>query len=355
MPIHAQLLKALNEISRLILSELARSRELLSVLKDIQVYDIRTPIGGPPDVVAGDSSRVVRNYSMALLYAVQAVAVRVAQGSSSKLGRVEVDAGYYIPGLASRDILADELVKRVAQFVSRELEVESVRAASERGGIALFDGSIFTFLWYAKLPEVPKSLVSYREVPRKFRDMWSSVVRQILEILRSGTVPVFIAKTMRRSYYIGKLLGSDFPPNLGNRVNDLMLVSLLRASGRIPRGPCILEPVWISSVSEMPRPLNTLESEDRELVESIAPITVTYVFFNPVTQPYQLTVPGKWGSEELAELVSNIYPYSYSGYPEPLKVAHWMSRITTRELRQALSKLGLSSIPTGRELLGEVF
>jgi len=346
-------LKVLNEVSRLLLSELVKSREFLSVVKDVRVYDIKTPAGAPPDIVAGDSSSAVRDYSMALLYAVQAVAVRVARGSS-KLGHVEVDAGYYIPSPTSRDTLADELVRRAVQFISRELEAESVRVASEGRGIALFDGSIFTFLWYGKLPEIPRSLVSYRKMPRKFRDMWSSVVSRILEIHKSDTVPMFVAKTIRRSYYIEKLLGSDSTPSLEGRINDLILVSLLRASGRIPRRPCILEPVWISSVDEMPRPLNTLEPEDRRLVEPIVPITVTYVFFNPATQPYQLTVPGKWRGEELAELVSSIYPYSYSGYPEPLKVAHWMSRVTTRELRQALSKLGLSSIPTGRELLGEI-
>jgi hypothetical protein len=31
-----------------------------------------------------------------------------------------------------------------------------------------------------------------------------------------------------------------------------------------------------------------------------------------------------------------------------------MCRLSTNELRQVLAKLGLSSIPTGRELLGEV-
>jgi hypothetical protein len=355
VPIHGQLLRALDEVSRLLLSELGKSRELLSVLRDVHVYEIKALPGEPPDVVAGDSSRALRSYSMALVYAVQAVAVRVRPRIPGGLEHVvEADAGYYISTPASRDLLADELVKRVVQFISRELEVESVRKVSEGAEIAFFDGSIFSFLWYGKFPEVPESLVSFRKIPRKFRDIWSSVVSQLVDVRRSGTVPMFVAKTIRRSYYVGRLLGDSLLTGLRSRVNDLILVSLLRASGRIPRKPCILEPVWISSVEEMPKPLNTLELEDRRLVEPIVPVTVTYVFFSPTAQPYQLTVPGRWGGEELAGLVSSIYPYSYSGYPDPLKVAHNMCRLSTNELRQVLAKLGLSSIPTGRELLGEV-
>ncbi|MDW8010311.1 MAG: DNA double-strand break repair nuclease NurA, partial [Sulfolobales archaeon] len=155
--------------------------------------------------------------------------------------------------------------------------------------------------------------------------------------------------------YLEKIVGLDSSsstlPQL--KINDILLINALRRIGALPSGTFILEPIYIERIEDLPRPLNTLEGEDRSLVEPLVPVTITYAIFNPVAQPYQITIPGRWGWDELGELISSLYPYSQSGYPDPLRLAHRLCEIEEREFKNVLLKLGVS-IPTGREFLGEL-
>lgn len=354
MPVHDSLVSALSSVAKDLLSDLRAAREFLGNIKEVNVFELKTTPARVPDVSASDSSWTLKGYSMVLVYAIQAVAVRASASEPSSPRRsVEADAGYFIPSLRASDIAADEVVLRAVQFMSKNLEVASLASISDGVEIALFDGSLFSFLWYSKFPEIPQNLKSLRGRPSKLRDVWRSTVGTISSIARSGTAPMFVSKSIRRSYYIEKLLDAEALERVGSRVNDLMILGLLKAGGRLPRKAFVLEPVYITSFSELPRPLNSLDREDRQIVEPLVPITVTYVSFNPAVQPYQVTVPGLWDPEELVDLASAIYPYSHSGYPDPLRIAHGLCKIGSRELRYLLLKLGISSIPTGRELLGD--
>lgn len=354
MPVHDSLVNALSSIAVDLFTDLRKAQELLESLKEIEFFELKTAPDTPPVVAAGDSSWALKSYAMVLVYVAQSVAIRVSPGSTPSTERsIVADAGYFIPSPRASDASADEVVRRAIQFISKNLEVESLAEISRGAEIALFDGSLFSFLWYSKFPEIPSGLRSYRGRPSRFRDIWRGVVRNIASIAKFKTVPIFISKSIRRSYYIEKMLNSEAVERFGGRVNDLVLIDLMKRTGRLPKETLVLEPVYISKFEEMPRPLNSLDREDRSVLDPLLPITVTYAVFNPTAQPFQITIPGKRSPEELVELVSALYPYSYTGYPDPLKVAHGLSKISSRELRYLLLKLGISSIPTGREFLGE--
>ena len=164
---------------------------------------------------------------------------------------------------------------------------------------------------------------------------------------------LFIAKTIRRNYYVEKLV----PGNLGfstmSALNDLLALELLRRRGSLPREPHFIEPLYIEKPEELPRPLKSLDPEDMEYIKPLLPITVTYVVFSRNTPPYQLTLSGKLSPSELREVLESLLPYSTTGYPDPLRVAHSMCKISMQEFRTIAARLGLTQISTGRELLGE--
>lgn len=354
MPIHDSLVNALSNVVKSLFASIGEVGDLLKSLREVEVFELRVPSDSPPVVAAGDSSWALRTHAMVLVYAVQSVAIRVSPGRAESTERlVDADAGYFIPSQHVGDATADEVVMRAIQFISKRLEVSALTKVSEGADISLFDGSIFSFLWYSKFPEIPSSLKSFKNRPSRFRDIWREVVIGVRSIATSGVIPLFIAKSVRRSYYVDRLSSPDLLQKLGDRANDLVLIELMRRIGWLPKKALVLEPVHISSFKDMPRPLNSLDLEDRSLLEPLIPITVTYVIFNPSAHAFQVTIPGKWSLEELAEVLSRLYPYSHSGYPDPLRVAHNLSKISNRELRYLLLKLGVSSIPTGRELLGE--
>ncbi len=352
MPVHDSLVMALRSVASRLAGELRTARELLSGLREVGIYELRAGTGALPDVVASDSSHKMKSYSMALVYAVQAAAVRASPERSSLL--VEADAGYLVPSPRTGEAFASEALERAVEFMSKSLEVQMLLRSTEASELALLDGSLFYFLWYSKLPEMPKSLRSFREWPSRRREIWRSIVDGIAKLRGTGVVPMFFSKRVRMSHYTKRMLD---PAALARGLeveNDLVLLALLRADGRLPMRPLALEPVYIESVGNMPRPLDRLDPEDRRVIEPLLPVTVTYVIFDPASQPYQVTVPGKLSPEELAELLSSLYPLSRSGYPDPLRLAHHACKIGRRELEILLLKLGVSRLPTGREPLGEL-
>ncbi len=331
--------------------DVARARAVVNSIKDVNMYELRQTINDVPDVVASDSSRVLRTYSSAIIYAVQAVALRTSlkDPSGSKL-IVKADAGYYIPSLNNYSLITDERLRRILQFVARDLEVASVHELINESDIALFDGSLFTFLWYGKLPEVPREFKFMMARPYRLRDLWRGIVNQVITI-KSKAIPMFIAKSIRWSPYLRKLLGDDALSGLTSKVNDLLVINALRP--RLPKQPHMLEPIYLERIEDLPKPLDTLDYEDRKYIEPLIPITITYVSFSNLLPHYQVSIPGKLSVSELIEVLSSLYPYSYGGYPDPLKVAHSKCKLSNEEFKYLLLKVGIST-HTGREPLGEV-
>ncbi|MEM4519225.1 MAG: DNA double-strand break repair nuclease NurA [Sulfolobales archaeon] len=317
---------------------------LTRYLRDIDVYPLRTSgLDEPVDVIACDSSRVVKKLSLATIYAVQATSLRASLKSPSMTKLIIKSlAGYHIP---TSEVVPYELLDRILQLISKALEVRSVIELVGDGDIILFDGSLISFLWgYSERP-IPGGF--YPDSYKRIKDIWNDVFLGITGILNKAK-PLFIAKTLMRSYYVDTLLSGDVPERIKSNVNDLILINALRRYGRLPRTPYMLKPIYVER-ENLPKPLTELKVD----FSGITPITITYVGFNPITQPYQISIPGKIDEDELIELMSNVYPYSLSGYPDPLKVTHNKCKISGTEFRLLLYKLGLSSIPTGRELLGE--
>ncbi|MEM2005459.1 MAG: DNA double-strand break repair nuclease NurA [Zestosphaera sp.] len=345
IPIHDLLIEELSSAVNDLLGKINPVDSLTRYLRNIGVYPIRTSeLGEPVDVVAGDSSRVAKKLSLAVIYAVQATSLKASLKSHSPSRLVVKSlAGYHAP--TSKEVVPHELIDRILQLISRALEVKSVTELLDNDDVALFDGSLISFLWGYTKRGMPRGF--YPSYYNRIKDIWHEVFSGITNALRRAK-PLFIAKTPMRNYYVDILLSSDAPREVREGVNDLVLIKALRKSGRLPKTPHILEPVYVGR-EDLPRPLNVLDVN----LDVITPITVTYVTFNTATQPYQLSIPGKLDVKELVELVSKVYPYSLSGYPDPLKVAHNKCKITNVEFRTLLYKLGLSSVPTGRELLGE--
>jgi len=351
MPIHDKLLQALNTLLLEITSDINRVSELQAQIRDINAYSLRPRSGELVGVIASDSSRVYREMRTAVLFAVQVVAVKFKPGEDAVLS--DAEAGYCTVPLEAGKTPIEEVVRRVAQFTSRELELSTASRLVSENELVLHDGSIFSFLWYGKLPRIPEGFkFATRPRPHTLRDLWRSVVGKMLEARRRAQL-LFIAKTIRRNYYVEKLV----PGNLGfstmSALNDLLALELLRRRGSLPREPHFIEPLYIEKPEELPRPLKSLDPEDMEYIKPLLPITVTYVVFSRNTPPYQLTLSGKLSPSELREVLESLLPYSTTGYPDPLRVAHSMCKISMQEFRTIAARLGLTQISTGRELLGE--
>jgi len=340
-------------VASTIAGEVRRAEEVARGIRELEAYELKLGVGSSlPSIVASDSSRVFRNLSVAIVFAIQAVAIRSSASGYPAL-RTRGEAGSYVISFEERKSPAEEIVDRVSKFVARDMEVFTAAELLDGVDLALFDGSLFSFLWYGKLPEVPRELkLTLPWRPSTLRDLWRSIARGLLGV-RGRVLPVFIAKSIRRSYYVERVLPGIKQSEEGGALNDLVLLNYMRRRGLLPRGPHVVEPVYLERVEELPKPLRDLDPEDRGYVEPLLPVTVTYVAFSSRAQYYQVTAPGRLGPEELVEVLGSLYPYSRSGYPDPLRVAHSRCRITSREFRLLLARLGLTGIPTGRESLGE--
>jgi hypothetical protein len=349
MPVHDKLLQALASLAAQISSDYRRISELERQVRDINTYQLKPAPRGAVGVVASDSSRVYREMRASLLFAVQAAAVGFKSGAEAVL--TDAEAGYCVVPAESGKTPVEEVVRRVAQFASRELELTVASRLVSGGEVVLHDGSLFSFLWYGKFPAIPEEFkFARRQRPRTLRDLWRSVASSLLEARRRALL-LFVAKTIRRNYYVEKLVPRELAPT--SALNDLVLLELLRRRGSLPREPHFIEPLYIEKPSDLPRPLKSLDPEDMEYVKPLLPITVTYVVFSRGAPPYQLTLSGKLSPEELSDVLGALLPYSTTGYPDPLRVAHNLCRVSAQEFRAVAAKLGLTRIPTGRELLGE--
>jgi len=345
MPVSNEFVAVLASLFSRFVADLSSINDLMSLVRDANVYRLVFR-GGGVDVVASDSSRVVKKFRVAVVFGVQVSGVRFGV----RRGVVDdAEAGYCIIPPASGSAPVDSVVRRVARFLSRELEVSAVQRLVDGGEVALFDGSIFSFLWYAKHPEIPENMVFAKRVkPSMVRDLWRSTALRIADVAKKARA-IFIAKTIRRSYYVEKLIPEY---STSNAINDLLVLDLLRRRGSLPKEPHLIEPVHIEKVSDLPLPLARLDPEDEQYIEKLLPITVTYVTFSSRTPPYQVTIPGKLSAEELSEVLSNLIPYSLSGYPDPLRVAHVRCKLSWQEVSVILAKAGFV-LSSGREPLGE--
>jgi len=342
IPVYDALIHELSNAVSKLLSDISMYEEVVRYVRDVNIY----PVGSGrdvniPDVIASDSSRVLRKFSLAMIYAVQAVSIKASLRSSSDSKLVvRSKAGYYIPSGA--EVVPDELLVRIVQLLSKVLEVEGTLEVLEgSSAIVLFDGSLISFLWGYSERGLPRGF--YPSTYKSLRDLWNNILRGITEV-RKYSVPLFIAKTVKRSYYVDSLL----PKDLSKGVNDLILIKALASLGKLPREPYVLEPMYVDRES-LPEPLNRLDVD----LTPLTPMTVTYVSFGYGSPPYQVSMPGRVCVDELVNIITSIHPYSYNGYPDPLKVAHNRCKLSNMEFRHLLYKLGLHSIPTGRELLGE--
>jgi hypothetical protein len=350
MPIHDKLIKALDHLMIQITSDLNNLSILEPQIKDINTYSLKPRVREHVGIIASDSSRVYRELRAAVLFAVQALAVKHIPSGEQVF--IDAEAGYCSIPVGGGKTPVEEVVRRVAQFTSRELELSTAVSLMREGDLALFDGSIFSFLWYGKLPEIPGEFkFAVRPRPHTLRDLWRSVASKLLEAKRR-TQLLFIAKTIRRNYYVNKLLSTQ-SDIVSSALNDLVVLDLLRKRGSLPKSPHFIEPIYIEKSEDLPRPLKSLDPEDMEYVKPLLPVTVTYVVFSYNSPPYQLTIPGKLSPEELSEVLGILLPHSITGYPDPLRVAHNMCKLTIQEFKAILAKLGLTRLLTGRELLGE--
>ena len=349
MPIHDKLIRALSSLLSDIYADMSGLSDLERQIKDINAYSLTQRSGRPIGVVASDSSRVYREMRAAVLFAVQAVGVRIKP--SEERVQVDAEAGYCTIPVVGGKTPVEEVVKRVAQFTSRELELSVASDLVSGDELVLHDGSLFSFLWYGKLPEIPREFkFASRKKPRTLRDLWRTVAMRLTEAARKSQL-LFLAKTIRRNYYVERLL-PDHSVHTG-ALNDIVVLELLRRRGSLPRAPFFIEPLYIEKPSDLPRPLKSLDPEDMEFIKPILPVTVTYVAFGPTTPLYQLTTPGKLSTGDLSDVLCCLLAFSTTGYPDPLKIAHGMSKISIQEFKALAVKLGLTRIPTGRELLGE--
>ena len=86
-----------------------------------------------------------------------------------------------------------------------------------------------------------------RVKPSMVRDLWRSTASRIADVAKK-TRALFIAKTIRRNYYVEKLIPEY---STSNAINDLLILDLLRRRGSLPREPHFIEPIHIEKVIDI--------------------------------------------------------------------------------------------------------
>ncbi len=336
MPIHdvtiRELLKAFSDVSK----DLDAIKGFAESL-DIEFFKL-TPSGDSvfKEVSASDSSTVYRSYEYMSLYIIQGVSVKYPGSPTRTSPTVKAGATHVKNIHLSSGREPEHVVERKARMSSKLLELKLAEDSLEGSEkcLALFDGSLISFLSFGVKEERPE-----------LRSLWVEIRDRVRELSKRATA-VFVAKTIRLSHYVRKWFGEV---EEARRFNDIAVLEYARRIGKLPLEPHYVEPVVISDSSMLPDPLGKPGFE----LDGVIPMAVTYVSLGYRAPYYQVTIPGVKELGEVDSVVKSLMKYSRSGYPDPLRIAHHLCKLKPSEVNALLLKAGFSILRTGREPLGE--
>lgn len=288
------------------------------------------------EVSASDSSTIYRSYEYMSLYVIQGVSIKYPSSSTRTPPIVKTGAIHVKNIHLSSGREPEHVVERKARMSSKLLELKLTEESleSSESCLALFDGSLISFLSFGVKEERPE-----------LRSLWVEIRDRVRKLSKKATA-VFVAKTIRLSHYINKWFRGV---EEARRFNDIAVLEYARRIGKLPLEPHYVEPLVISDSSELPDPLGKPGFE----LDGIIPMAVTYVSLGYGAPYYQVTIPGVRGLEDVDIAVRSLMKYSRSGYPDPLRIAHHLCKLKASEVNALLLKVGFSILKTGREPLGE--
>jgi len=300
----------------------------------------------PTSIAGVDSSRQHDVYRGFILYAIQGYAVSLSREGilvnsvgGSDAGFIEIVEVTRIGVRVARDSLLSS--------TSKTLEVTLLHDIVSFGDVelALLDGSYESFLGPILVfkGELRKASPSLAE---RIENSWKRRLKLLDKLSRMAKL-IFISKSSSKANMVKyggvsvKLEGLEF------QAPDFMVVRRVLSSLK-PVKPGFL---WYNN------PYMELRKGCDE-IKSIAPrlscwYTLTYVLLHPHGKPYQITMPGKLSREDVVEVVKQLKSISPSGYPQPLLIAHHLSRIKRDEFRKLVALL-VPELETGREPLEQV-
>lgn len=288
------------------------------------------------EVSASDSSTIYRGYEYMSLYIIQGISIKYP-GSPTRASPIVRTGAAHVKNIhLSSGREPEHVVERKARMLSKLLELKLTEDSLESNGgsLALFDGSLISFLSFGVKEERPE-----------LRSLWVEVRDRVRKLSKRATA-VFVAKTIRLSHYIKKWFGDM---EEARRFNDIAVLNYARWIGKLPLEPHYVEPVIISDSRDLPEPLGKPGFE----LDEIIPMAVTYVSLGHGAPYYQVTIPGVRGLGEVDSVVRSLMKYSRFGYPDPLRIAHHLCKLKASEVNALLLKVGFSILKTGREPLGE--
>ena len=289
------------------------------------------------DVAAVDSSFVGVETRMFYIFAVQALAVASRGRSFSRIARAGI-----IDYASLMKIVRGRFIQRVSpknmlSFYAQMLELEAMNEVLKENPVelALFDGSITTFLMYRGrgIDEAPVYRVGDDVLTPL--GIWSRKA-EILRELAQRTTITFVAKTSYAGFYTGGAL-----PDMG-MLETMRLLGISKFSQKGFSEPRILTRDQLIELLKIPEELTDLLSVDA--------LTLTYVRFVDGGPLYQVAIVGRRGEKDLKRIVSALAAWSPGGYPLPLESVHRLSKLNKKEVRKLLIHYGVP-IVSGREVL----
>jgi len=306
-----------------------------------------------------DSSYTSRIFKFAYLYLVRGVAIPYSSSTDLRsclvsdsdgdvhflaVPGVDAEKGFRSPSPPIREL------KKILSHKSKDIEIELGYKAylcvndfvDEEDIIILMDGSGRGFLPYRFKKEDESSL---QEFYKPLKESWRRRINIIKELSRENNL-IFISKTQTRTYYNQKLMPyiSHEDKKINILVPDVILIDeYFRRKDVFKEGvrePGFSDPV-VYNVRE-----KILEDED------IKHVTIFYAVFRRGGGMYQISLVGDYANKTdlLREIFRKIMFWSPGGYPEPLREAHHMAKISYKDFQKLLYIYGIN-LETGREVL----
>ena len=287
-------------------------------------------------VVAADSSFILFESRLAMIYALQGIAQAfVVEGNRISMRYTDrfCDAGT-IECIGNCKGVRRSAYKRALAAYAYLNEVESLRRVSMSvdADILLFDGSLLSFMVTRR--DVAKAMtiksVSREQIP--LGDVYRAR-NEAIESLASRYTLVFVAKSSTVSF---------LPTN--SSYTDFQLLEIARIRRVNPYNEAgYTKPLEIPMSREVMRFLGIDNTKIKGFI-------VTYARLYRNSQVFQITVPFIDKKPDIDRVVKCLRIFSPAGYPLPLETVHRLSKLSRRSLRDFLIKIGMP-ISTGREFI----
>ena len=290
--------------------------------------------GGCRAVAASDSSFILVESRIAMLYALQGIS-QLYTIEGEKIATKDSDRFYdsgFIESSSRRVATRRSAFKKALTAYAYLNEVESIGRIVSRNNtdLALLDGSLLSFLVTRR--DIAKNMTIESVYGSKDLDSIYSRKAKIIEDLAKKTIPVFTAKSSSVSFYTR------------SNYTDFQLFEM----ARIYRIPPYFEagyskPLDIELNRDIKRFLGLEECGLKGFI-------VTYARLQRNSQVFQLSIPYIDRKPDVDAVVRCLKMFSPAGYPLPLDVVHRLSKLSRRSLKEFLIRVGFP-IASGREFI----